>query len=289
MRSALLALWLAGAAFAQEAPLAPKPMDDDARRAEDRALRAQSGSAEYDEALKRWKAERGAGGDDRAMRERLDRILREETTRDLDRTPPPEKEEQPESEPGKPKERESRPPPSGGSGIGSASSAGLGSAIYVVLILLAALILAFAIYAIVMAVMRARHKPAVPETGEVAEAGEDRSGAAPPVLRDPDAWLAEARRHAAAGRWLEALRCLLFASLERLHRSRFIDYTRARTNRECVRTFTGPEARRAPFGALVDEFDLAVYGQHPVGAADYARAEAAARELGKGDANESVS
>lgn len=289
MRSALLALWLAGTVFAQEEPPTPKPMDDDARRAEDRALREQSGSAEYDEALKRWKADRGAGADDRAMRERLDRILREETTRDLDRTPPPEKEEErPVRDSGNREPRKTETP-SGGPGIGSSSAAGVGSAIYVILILMAAIILAFAIYAIVMAVMRARHKPALAADGEQPADDEERGGAAPPVLRDPDAWLAEARRHAAAGRWLEALRCLLFASLERLHRSRFIDYTRARTNRECVRNFTGPEARRAPFGALVDEFDLAVYGQHPVGAADYARAEAAARELGRGDANESVS
>ena len=69
---------------------------------------------------------------------------------------------------------------------------------------------------------------------------------------------------------------------------RFIDYQRARTNRECVRAFTGPDASREPFGQLVDAFDVAVYGQRPFGAADYARAEAAARELGKGDAHEGV-
>ncbi len=284
MRSALLALCLAGAA------LAAPPAGEEARREEDRALREQAAKAEYEEALKRWQEQRGAGGDDRAMRERLDRILREETTRDAIRAKPPEKEEvRPEREPERREEpqRSSSPPPS--AGIGSASSSSLASLMYFFLILVAAIVLAFATYAIVMAVMHARRRPPVEGNGETPEDAEERGGAAPPVVRDPEAWLADARRHAAAGRWLDALRCLLFASLERLHRARFIDYTRARTNRECVRAFTGPEERRAPFRSLVDEFDLAVYGQQPVGAEDYARAEAAARELGKGGADESVS
>jgi hypothetical protein len=139
-----------------------------------------------------------------------------------------------------------------------------------------------------MAIQRSRRRPLKDDAVEVVTGEEERGGAAPPILRDPEEWLAEARRLAAAGRWIEALRCLLFASLERLHRMRFIDYQRARTNRECVRAFTGPDARRVPFGALVDAFDIAVYGQRPFGAADYAQAEAAARELGKGDAHEGV-
>lgn len=281
MRSALWLLVLAGAAAAQ----GQAPARDEDRRMEDNRLRGEQAGAEYGEAVQKWERSRGAAGGDRAMRDRLDRILREETTRDA--TPPPPREKRVERrEDGRSgSEPRRQPPPAPSSGGGVPVSA-IGNLMWAVLILLAAAVLAFAIYAITMAVLNSRKRPAA--KGESAEPApeEERGGAAPPILRDPEEWLAEARRLAAAGQWLQALRCLLFASLERLHRSRLIDYTRARTNRECVRAFAGPEERRAPFRALVDEFDVAVYGGRAFGAADYARAEAAARALGKEEAHE---
>lgn len=281
MRSAFWLLVLACAAAAQGRP----PERDEDRRAEDNRLRGGQAAPEFGEALQKWERSRGAAGGDRAMRERLDRILREETTRDA--TPPPprerrvEKGEEPKA--GRESKRSAAPPaPSGGGGAAPV----VANLMWALLILLAAAVLAFAIYAITMAVLNARRRPPVAAENAERAPEEERGGAAPPILRDPEEWLAEARRLAAAGQWLQALRCLLFASLERLHRSRFIDYTRARTNRECVRAFAGPEERRAPFRALVDEFDVAVYGGRAFGAPDYARAEAAARELGKEEAHE---
>lgn len=281
MRSALWLLVLAGAAAAQGVP----PVKDEERRAEDNRLRGGQAAPEYGDAVRRWEQSRGAAGGDRAMRERLDRILREETTRDATPPPPREKrvEKRADEKPVEDQERDARPASSSGGGVPVSV---IGNLMWAVLILLAAAVLAFAIYAITMAVLNSRRRP--PAAGESVESTpeEERGGAAPPILRDPEEWLAEARRLAAAGQWLQALRCLLFASLERLHRSRFIDYTRARTNRECVRAFAGPEERRAPFRALVDEFDVAVYGGRAFGAAEYARAEAAARALGKEEGHE---
>jgi hypothetical protein len=280
----VLALSLAAAAAPPVPPARPTP---DQQRESDRALRKDSGDPAFDEEYRKWR-ESSRREDDAPFRERVDRILREDTRRD-EGGPLPARAE-PKEEPAevkkerKPERPREEPVEAPESGTGSFNFAPV---LWTILILVAAGVLAMAIYAGFTAWQQRSRKADGPEAADAPASASADGGAAPPVRREPDEWLAEARRLAAAGRWLEALRCLLFASLERLHRARLVDYERARTNRECVRAFKGPEDRRVLFGSLVDAFDGTVYGALPFGAAEYSRAEVAARELGRGVGDES--
>jgi hypothetical protein len=245
--------------------------------------------------LKKWKESKklppGDDGERAAARERLDRIIEAETRRDLEnedfdrrlrrpgeekasegrppreRTPPPETRPAPDSRPA--------PPPSR-AGAGAAA----GKAIFwTVVIVVVGALLAGLVYLLLTAPRSEKEEAETAGNTEIRR--REAAGELPVVHRDPDEWLADARRLAAQGRFLEALRCLLLASLERLHRARAIDWEKARTNRECLRQFRGEPQPRARFAALVDAFDVAVYGRAPVREAEYLRAEEEARELGR--------
>jgi len=233
-------------------------------------------------------AQAAPSADREASRKRLDRILREETNREganeeleewkrrlreRKAEPPPRHENRRPPE----RRRESSPDYSGGGGAGISAKA----VFTTILILLAAVMLALAIYAVSIWVKNAK-----PSEVSKPKAKPKPGGAAPPVRREPDEWLAEARRLVAAGEYREAVRCLLLATMELLHRSRRIDYERARTNRECLGQFRGEASLRDRFASIVNLFDSAWYGGAPVGPAEYAAAEGLARELRQGVAHE---
>lgn len=323
MRSALAILFLslvpACPAFAQEDPGGGKPdsaEEERIRKDLDRILREGTNRSKLEKDLAEWKrtgrrpresggdgtsggdsgtSEGGGGGSERdpAARERLDRILREETYEERDReAPPPSEPEFPKPEDGDAGRGRERPPPREISEPRSRPAGGGGSGIlWTILILVTAVVLALAIWAF-LTWLRERRGAKKGEAAAVAAkkpgAG-DGPSAAPPERREPEEWLSEARRLAAAGRHAEALRCLLHASMERLHRARYIDYERARTNRECLRNFRGEAVRRDAFAGVVDAFDLTFYGRRAFGAADYARTEALAVTLAAGGTDESAS
>jgi hypothetical protein len=104
-----------------------------------------------------------------------------------------------------------------------------------------------------------------------------------PLSRTPDAWLAEADRLAAEGRYREALRAAYLALLARLHRARAIDYQPTRTNWDHARAFRGPEDARQTFVDLTRSFDRAWYGARGVAPEDYRRVRDGALTLGRPD------
>ncbi|MBI2923218.1 MAG: DUF4129 domain-containing protein, partial [Planctomycetes bacterium] len=235
----------------------------------------------------------GSGGGtaregDPEARERLDRILREETYEEREEAPerPSEEREPRETRPPRersaPREPAPRPaaPAGGGSGV-----------LWTILILVTAFVLALAIWAFLtwLRERRGAKKGGAEAAAKKKPGAEEGPNAAPPERREPEEWLSEARRLAAAGRHAEALRCLLHASMERLHRARYIDYEHARTNRECLRQFRGEPVRRDAFAGVVDAFDVTFYGRRPFGAEDYLRTEAMAVTLAAGGTDESAS
>ncbi len=236
---------------------------------------------------------------DRARRARLTRILEEDTDRARGARPPPqERIPEPTEAPvnGEPRGRESsggeepearpagRAPGSGGSGVVAAF---MKLVLWTLFILVGAVLLAMAVQGAIAAWRERRGREEVkreaPAPSRVPAAG----AAGPPVRRDPEAWLADARKWAAEGRFRDALRCLLFASMERLHRARLIDFERARTNREVLRRFLGTEEARGAFTQLVSAFDGAMYGGRPFGARQWEESESVARRLLAGVPDES--
>lgn len=288
-------------ARAQEAEPAP----DEARVREDldRVLRSRVNRGELDRQLQEWKrtGERsggggGGGGSGRSggggqpvsedSRRLLERILREETYEEGDpQDKHQDKDKGPEEGGRGPEaddsERASRSRSRGPSGPSGGGGGGAG-VLWMILILICAVVLALAIYAFLTYWRDRRLGAAGTTQASPAGAKAPAGGAAPPERRDPEEWLREARRLAAEGRHAEALRCLLHAAMERLHRARAIDYERARTNRECLRLFRGEPQRRDAFATLVDAFDFTFYGKRPFGAADYVRVEANAMTLAGG-------
>jgi hypothetical protein len=208
-----------------------------------------------------------------AVRARLQRVIVSETDRGgvnpefekwkrswLDKKDLPPKEE--------PVSKEKQREPRVGLPLGS-------SCLYVMLIVLGAAAIAVAIYAFTVW----RREP--PEEAVMPAAAAKEEAAPLDALRkSPEAWLDDARRFVAQGDYRQAIRCLMLAMLNALHRARQIDYEKWKTNRECLATYRGP--KRGPFTSLIGLFELAWYGGRPVGAGEYQKAEEMARALRQG-------
>lgn len=235
-----------------------------------------------------------APADREATRRRLERILAEETDRsasdkELEEWKKKLKESKAgESRPEPPEKEETRREPDGQASSGGSGASGIGSLVmWTILILVGGAVVAMGIYSLVV---WWREREAAPKEKPKSVGDTKRMDAAevPLERRDPDEWLAEARKRAARGAFREALRFLLLATMEMLHRARRIDYERARTNRECLRAWKGESPAKPLFASLVDAFDFAWYGGRAVAAEDYAAAEDLARRIRAGAVDESV-
>ncbi len=94
----------------------------------------------------------------------------------------------------------------------------------------------------------------------------------------PEAWERRARKAAAGGDYIGALRALLRASLVRLEATRSRRMQRAATNREYVRRFARTPAVE-PLRLLVELIDWKWYGQGVCTESDYQAGEAAHQQL----------
>jgi hypothetical protein len=99
------------------------------------------------------------------------------------------------------------------------------------------------------------------------------------MVRDWEAWLAEARRAAAAGAWREAIHFVYWASIARLESKRLWPTDRARTPREYLALLAPGDPRTAPLASLTRSFERVWYGGRDAGESDYRRAEQTAVSL----------
>ena len=92
------------------------------------------------------------------------------------------------------------------------------------------------------------------------------------IVREPDAWLAEAEQWLKEGDYRRAYRALFVASLLQLDRAGMLVFQRSRTNGEYLRTLrrAGRKELYAIFDPLVLEFELRWYGEKPTDADDAA-------------------
>jgi hypothetical protein len=155
----------------------------------------------------------------------------------------------------------------------------VGQCFAVALILVAAVVLAAVVYALFVASReRAASDPALLPKTKTEEAAVPMDA----LRKPPEGWLEDARKYVGRGDFRQAIRCLMLAILNSLHRARQIDYEKSKTNRECLAGFRGEPARRGDFSSLILLFELAWYGAAPMGPADYQRAEQMARALREG-------
>jgi hypothetical protein len=89
------------------------------------------------------------------------------------------------------------------------------------------------------------------------------------LTRTPDAWRSTAQQWASDGNFRDAMRALYLAMLAHLHRARRIDYHRAHTNWQYVRTFRGDNQRRKVLTQLTYTFDEKWYGARPCTQRDF--------------------
>ncbi|MCS6859912.1 MAG: DUF4129 domain-containing protein [Abditibacteriales bacterium] len=129
-------------------------------------------------------------------------------------------------------------------------------------------ILIFALLFLVYFVVRTRQS-----AGEERAAEADGAAGAPEdaTTRSPDEWRAVAVHWAHEGNFRDGLRALYLAMLSHLHRTRRIDYHRARTNWAYVRGFQGPPEERAVFTELTYTFDEKWYGARTCTQDDFER------------------
>jgi hypothetical protein len=132
-------------------------------------------------------------------------------------------------------------------------------------VLVAGLILLIA-YAIAYAAQRyrpggrpARSKPPVDTVVEPEES----------AAAEPDAWIAAARRHAAAGDYRKAYRAVFIAILIRLDRKGAIRFERSKTNGDYVRALRAAPDLLAFLRPLANDFDARWYGHVPATEQDF--------------------
>jgi hypothetical protein len=94
------------------------------------------------------------------------------------------------------------------------------------------------------------------------------------MAMDAPEWQREARRLMSEGKTAEAVRALYLSLLVILHRARWIEYARHRTNLEYLLRFRGPQPVRDVFARLTEMFDRAVYGGWRPAGEEYAAFEA---------------
>jgi len=216
-----------------------------------------------------------------AVRERLDQVLRNETNRGGG-NPDFEKWKRDwlkaKFEPPKLPKIDIDPPE-----MTQVNAPAIGSVIlWVAIVVISAAVIASAIYGVVVWRRERRPRAAVP--GAPAKAEPAAAGDA--LRQSPESWLADARRFVEQGDYRQAIRCLMLAILNTLHRVRQIDYEKSKTNRECLAGFRGEAPRRGHFSSLITVFELAWYGGVDVGADDYRRAESVALALREGAVHE---
>lgn len=146
-------------------------------------------------------------------------------------------------------------------------------------------VLAWAVLVAVVGLLAWLVVRAVPRSGHRREAG-----AGPHVEIEPrrpaEAWLTEAERHEAEGRWRDALRCRYRALVATLARGGVVEEVPGRTAgeyRALVR-----QARPAvaePFADATDRFERAWYGNAETGADDAAAFRAVAERVASGPAS----
>ena len=92
------------------------------------------------------------------------------------------------------------------------------------------------------------------------------------IVREPDAWIAEAEKWIKEGDYRRAYRALFVASLLQLDRAGIIVFQRSRTNGEYLRTLRRANRKELYeiFAPLVLEFELRWYGEKVTDAGDVA-------------------
>ncbi len=221
---------------------------------------------------------------DRAdLRGRLQQVLRNETNRGGEnpefekwkrdwlnsKFDPPKPPELPELEINPPK-------------IPNINAAAIGTTLlWVIVIVISAAVIASAIYAVVVWRRERRPRTTPPAAPVDAVAATDDA-----LRQPPEGWLEDARRFVAQGDYRQAVRCLMLAILNTLHRVRQIDYEKSKTNRECLAGFRGEAGRRGNFSSLITTFELAWYGGFAVEPDDYRKAESIAVALREGAPHE---
>lgn len=160
--------------------------------------------------------------------------------------------------------------------FGSAGGVG-GAGYFMVYLLYGGLIIGLA-YVIVYAIRRlasrteaekGRKKPGV---GVIEEPEESASV-------EPDAWLAAAQRHAAAGDFRRAYRAVFIAILLRMDRMGALQFERSRTNGEYLRALRGRTSLFSFLRPLANDFDRHWYGESPVTEIEYRHALSAYEQV----------
>jgi len=148
-----------------------------------------------------------------------------------------------------------------GGRIGAGSSPVMPYILVVVLILVIAYAIAYAVKNYQRTPRVTKKKPSVDTIVEPEES----------AAAEPDAWIAAARLHAAAGDYRRAYRAVFLAILIRLDRRGAIRYERSKTNGDYVRALRNAPDLLAFLRPLANEFDARWYGHVEATKTDFDR------------------
>ena len=138
-----------------------------------------------------------------------------------------------------------------GGRVGTGSSPILPYVLVVALILLIAYAIAYALKNYKAAPRLAKQKPTIDTLLEPEET----------ATAEPDAWIAAARRHAAAGDYRRAYRAAFIAVLIRMDRAGALRFERSKTNGDYVRSVRAKPKLLEFLRPLVNDFDARWYGR----------------------------